>query len=206
MFVNGVEGDVACFSSYIAHLLVTGVGGFICTNDDKLAVVMRSMMFHGRDESYLNIDDRPDDVSKRFWFPRFGYSDRMTELEAALGLGELDGWEDMIRERQENAYSLTLGLGDICTFPFNDIFNHAFMFFPLFVERRDELMVYLEARGIQTRTMMPLTTQPVVQPYIKKKYPGADYVNAHGLLLPGHQYLNKSDLNHIINCVRNFYE
>src|SRR3990167_2282809 len=56
MFVNKVQGDVACFSSYLAHLLVTGVGGFACTNDKKLATVMRSMMFHGRDESYLNID------------------------------------------------------------------------------------------------------------------------------------------------------
>jgi perosamine synthetase len=76
--------------------MVTGVGGFILTNDDKLAITMRSMLFHGRDESYLNIDDKPKEIWKRFHFPRHGYSDRMTELEAAIGLGDLDNWEDMI--------------------------------------------------------------------------------------------------------------
>lgn len=206
MFVNKVKGDVACFSSYIAHLLVTGVGGFITTNDKELADTMRSMMFHGRDESYLNIDDKPSDISKRFWFPRFGYSDRMTELEAALGLGELDNWEEMLEQRQYNAKYLMLNLPSDVTVPVIDHSRHAFMFFPMLVEKRDELMLYLEKRGIQTRTMMPLTTQPLVKPYLKKKYPVAQYINEHGLLLGCHQYLDERDLDYIISVVRKFYE
>lgn len=207
MFVNQVKGDVACFSTYVAHLMVTGVGGFICTNDKDLAITMRSMMFHGRDESYLNIDDKPDDISKRFYFPRFGYSDRMTEMEAALGLGELDDWQDMIEDRQYNAAYLmnTLVVPDV-SFPVNLLHKHSFMFFPIYVEDRDELMLYLEKRGIQTRLMMPLTTQPLVKPYLKKKYPNADYINKHGLLLPCHQYLTRKDLEYIINSIKEFYE
>ncbi len=205
MFVNKVQGDVACFSTYLAHLLVTGIGGFITTNDDKLATTMRSMMFHGRDESYLNIDDKPVDISKRFWFPRFGYSDRMTELEAALGLGELDGWQDMIERRQDNATYLMLSLPEQVTFPITNHSLHSFMFFPMLVERRDELMVHLEKCGIQTRTMMPLTTQPVMQPYVKKKYPNADYINKNGLLIGCHQYLTKRDLDYIVECIEEFY-
>lgn len=214
MFVNKIQGDIACFSSYIAHLLVTGVGGFITTNDKKMATVMRSMMFHGRDESYLNIDDKPKELYKRFWFPRFGYSDRMTELEAALGLGELDNWQKMIKQRQKNARYLYEKLSGIMAIhgagevwgPVTDINKHSFMFFPLLVKRRDELMLYLEERGIQTRTMMPLTTQPLVKPYLKKEYPGADFINKHGLLLGCHQYMKKRDLNHIIKSIRRFYE
>lgn len=206
MFVHEVKGDVACFSTYLAHLLVTGIGGFITTNDDELATTMRSMMFHGRDESYLNIDDKPPEISKRFWFPRFGYSDRMTELEAALGLGELDGWGDMIDRRQDNANYLMDSLKGLpIEFPISHVFSHAFMFFPMLVERRDELMLYLEDHGIQTRTMMPLTTQPLVKPYLKRKYPVADYVNQHGILIGCHQYLKKKDLDYIINTIRSFY-
>lgn len=209
MFVGKVKGDIACFSTYLAHLLVTGIGGFICTNDDKLATVMRSMMFHGRDESYLNIDDKPDDISKRFWFPRFGYSDRMTEMEAALGLGEIDDWQEMILQRQENALYLYTALEDYIYCPVYDWDNHAFMFFPIVVGNtlgeRDSLMLYLEERGIQTRTMMPLTIQPVVKPYLKGKYPAADYINKHGLLIGCHQYLTNKDLDHIINSVKEFY-
>lgn len=205
MFVNKLKGTTACFSTYVAHLLVTGVGGFILTNDDKLAVTMRSMLFHGRDESYLNIDDKPKEIWKRFHFPRMGYSDRMTELEAAIGLGELDGWQGMVKKRQENARRLAnfpLYPPDV---PVTNFYKHSFMFFPCYVERRDELMVYLEKHGIQTRTMMPLISQPITKPYLKKKYPVAQYIEEHGLLLPVHQYLKKKDLDHIINTVKAFY-
>lgn len=206
MFVNDLKGTTACFSTYVAHLLVTGVGGLILTNDKKLATTMRSMLFHGRDESYLNIDDKPKDIWKRFHFPRHGYSDRMTELEAALGLGELDGWEEMVEKRQDNGAILATYLEDYLEFPIIDYFNHSFMFFPCFAEHRDLLMVYLEKNGIQTRTMMPLISQPIVKPYLKKKYPVAKYIEEHGLLLPVHQYLKQKDLDHLISKVKEFYE
>lgn len=212
MFVNKLKGTTACFSSYIAHLMVTGVGGFILTNDKELATVMRSIMFHGRDESYLTIDDNDKTgkaweqmVQKRFHFPRHGYSDRATELEAALGLGDLDNWEVMIEQRQQNASHLIIHLGDEFAFPVVDVKKHAFMFFPIYVTQRDELMMYLERHGIHTRTMMPLTTQPITKPYLKGDYPGADYINKHGLLLPCHQYLSQQDLDHMIKTIKEFY-
>lgn len=205
MFVNKVKGDIACFSTYLAHLLVTGIGGFITTNDKDLAITMRSMMFHGRDESYLNIDDKPKDISKRFYFPRFGYSDRMTELEAALGLGDLDNWQEMIEQRQFNALYLRENLPMTVKVPVEDYAKHAFMFFPMIVENRDALAVHLEKDGIDTRLMMPLTTQPLVKPYLRGKYPGTDYINKHGLLIGCHQYLDRKDLDRIVNSVKEFY-
>lgn len=204
MFVNKLRGDTACFSTYLAHLLVTGVGGFIITNDDELATTMRSMMFHGRDESYLTIDDQPEDISKRFYFPRFGYSDRATELEAAIGLGEIDGWQKMIERRQMNAEYL---MDQLPLFsPIDDIERHSFMFFPMYAPNRDRLMLYLEKHGIQTRTMMPLISQPIAKPYLKKKYPIAEQIGEHGLLIGCHQMLSYKDINYIIEKVREFYE
>lgn len=204
------RGDITCYSSYVAHLMVTGVGGFIATDDKKLATVMRSMMFHGRDESYLNIDDNPKNIAKRFYFPRFGYSDRMTEMEAAIGLAELDNWEDMIMKRQNNALALILQLYNLpITFPFmaREIREHAFMFFPFFVEKRDKLMLFLERNGIQTRTMMPLTTQPLAYPFTRgKHFPAAKYVNNHGILIGCHQYMEIKDIDHIAKVIRRFYE
>lgn len=210
MFVNQIRGDVACFSTYLAHLLVTGLGGFITTNDPELATVMRSMMFHGRDESYLNIDDKPDDISKRFYFPRFGYSDRMSELEAALGIGELATWQKMLDKRQTNADYLMQQLQDIKQIfvPVWEINSHAFMFFPMLAENRDKLMVYLEENGIQTRTMMPLISQPIVKKQVKIKvsdYPVAKHVGKTGLLIGCHQDLKPRDLKHIVTTIRKFY-
>ena len=173
---------------------------------------MRSMLFHGRDESYLTIDDKPKDIWRRFHFPRHGYSDRMTELEAALGLGDLGNWQDMIKKRQNNASYLVWRLGSKygIEFPFSwtvnsGYSNHAFMFFPAYVERRDELMVYLEKQGIQSRTMMPLISQPITKPYLKRKYPVAQYIGEHGILLPCHQYLKKQDLDYMLDTIKNFY-
>lgn len=211
MFVNTLKGDTACFSTYVAHLMVTGVGGFIITHDTQLAITMRSMLFHGRDESYLSIDDKPKDVWKRFYFPRRGYSDRMTELEAAIGLGEIDDSEVMITQRQANAQYLIdrlINEDPICekvTFPISKVTKHSFMFFPLYAERRDELMVHLEKCGIQTRTMMPLISQPITKPYLKRKYPVAQYIGEHGLLIGCHQYLDNKDLDYIVDCIKEFY-
>lgn len=217
--IAGSRGDVACFSSYLAHLMVTGIGGFIATNDKELATIMRSMMFHGRDESYLNIDDNKktgqeftDMVAKRFHFPRFGYSDRMTEMEAALGLSDLRSWKKMIRTRQNYAMYLMEGLRDLpqIGFPVIDPREHAFMFFPMICLNRDQLVEHLEKNGIHTRHLMPLTTQPVVRKYFKKglikKYPMATAFNKCGLLLGCHQYLKKSDLDYMIKQIRGFYE
>lgn len=206
MFVNKLRGTTACFSTYVAHLMVTGVGGFILTNDNKLATIMRSMLFHGRDESYLNIDDKPKEIWKRFYFPRHGYSDRLTEIEAAIGLGELDGWKKMLSQRRHNAEYLIRGLRQTLKFPIVDTSRHSFMFFPTYADRRDKLMIYLEKNGIQTRTMMPLISQPITKPYLKKKYPVAKYIEEHGLLLPCHQYLKEKDLDFIIETIKEFYE
>lgn len=211
MFVDSVGewGDTACFSSYIAHLMVTGVGGFILTDDEELATKMRSIMFHGRDESYLTVDDnkKKDVFKKRFYFPRFGYSDRATEMEAALGLEDLKNADKMIKQRQENALYLRDGLfGLPIKFPVQDWDNHAFMFFPMLVSKRNQLEEYLEKNQIHTRRMMPLINQPVIKPYVKEKYPVAEMVGRRGLMIGCHQYLSKDDLDYIIKTIRSFYE
>jgi perosamine synthetase len=53
----GSLGDIGCFSTYVAHLIVTGVGGINTTNEPDYAVRIRSLLNHGRDSIYYNIDD-----------------------------------------------------------------------------------------------------------------------------------------------------
>ena len=210
----GSRGDIACFSTYLAHLMVTGVGGFITTNNRKDAIAMRSIAFHGRDESYLNIDDNKkagkafdEMVKKRFYFNRFGYSDRNTELEAALGLGELRNYKKNLKKRQANAFYLEDNL-DHVGFPLRYT-EHAFMLFPIIHDNRDRLVEYLEKKGIHTRHIMPLTNQPVVQRYFKgidlaKRYRVADWFNRYGLLIGCHQYLTKEQLDYIVDTIGEF--
>jgi len=209
MFVKYIgEGDVACFSFYVAHLLVTGVGGLAITNDKELADMIRSLIFHGRDNLYLKLED--DDVptkeivDARFRFLHPGYSSRGTEVEAALGLVELENYGQMLFKRRRNALMLAMGLGNYNAMPFSYYTEpHSFMMFPMLVIARDKLMMFLEKQGITTRTLMPLINQP----YIKAKgFPKSEDILKHGLLMGCHQHLTIKDIRYIIRSIKEFYD
>lgn len=213
MFVEEVgSGDVACFSFYVAHLLVTGVGGMAITNDEKLANLIRSLIFHGRDNQYLKLED--DDIynknviDARFRFNYPGYSARSTEVEAALGLIELKHYRKMLRARRSNAQYLAYELNRWTNnmIPLDYYYqDHAFMMFPYMHEKRDELMLFMEKRNITTRTLMPLLNQPYIRKTIKlKDYPMANNVLKHGLLFGCHQDLTRQDLDYIIQTIKDF--
>src|SRR3989344_4535005 len=114
----GSMGDVAVFSTYVAHIIVTGVGGIVTTNDESLATIIKSLMFHGRDKIYLKIED--DDTSdrvklnslieRRFQFHHVGYSYRITEMEGALGLAALQEKNKIISKRQWVGEEITKSL------------------------------------------------------------------------------------------------
>ena len=212
MFVEGIaSGDAACFSFYVAHLLVTGVGGMVITSDKELADLVRSLIFHGRDNRYLKLED--DDVptreivDARFRFLYPGYSARATEVEAALGLVELKHYKKMLAKRRNNAQYLASKLkftnNMIDYLYYYD--DHAFMMFPYMHEKRDELMMFMEKRGITTRTLMPLINQP----FIKAKprdFPVSAKVLKYGMLFGCHQDLTRKDLDYIVKTIKEFEE
>ena len=214
--MTGNWGDIACFSLYVAHLLTAGVGGIATTNDPELAVKMRSLVNHGRDGIYLSIDD--DDglnvkemkevIQRRFNFESVGHSYRITELEAALALGQLDGGPSMIRQRQRNAEYLT---DKLCDLEMDDLLSlphprphteHAWMMYPVVADGdKWALCSHLEEHGVETREMMRLTDQPVYKGlWNPEDYPMADWINKHGIYIPSHQELTLSDLNQIVSA------
>lgn len=220
----GSFGDLACFSTYVAHLLVTGVGGLILTCDEELAILCRSYINHGRDAIYLNIDD--DDlaigtdrffeiINKRFSFVRMGYSYRVTEIEGALGLAALEEQASMLEKRHNNALYLMSGLKDLESYlqlpswpPYSE---HAFMLFPLVVRppvEREGLLFFLEQRGIETRTLMPLLSQPFYRKLfgdLEKDYPVASVLNRRGFYIGCHQGLTQDDLDYVLEQFHEFF-
>jgi dTDP-4-amino-4,6-dideoxygalactose transaminase len=221
--VTGSWGDVACFSTYVAHLMVTGVGGFATTNDVGLATLMKSLMNHGRDNIYLSIDDDDTDnadrlqqvVARRFSFVHVGYSYRATEMEAALGVGELEQHQAMLRRRAENAAYLTSRLRDL-----EDVLHlpgirpeteHAFMMYPLVVRAgvdREPLIMHLEQAGVETRHLMPLINQPVYRRLfgdLEPQYPVAAHLNRTGFAIGCHQGLTRADLDYVADTFHAFF-
>ncbi|MCB0162656.1 MAG: aminotransferase class I/II-fold pyridoxal phosphate-dependent enzyme [Anaerolineae bacterium] len=218
----GSLGDIGCFSTYVAHILVTGVGGFNTTNDPELAVRMRSLMNHGRDSIYISIDDDKDKsdeelkmiVARRFSFVSVGHSFRVTEMEAALGLAQLEEWESMIAARRANARLLIQKLAHLDgylqlpkTRPGNE---HSFMMFPIVLrdEPKTELVNFLEQNGVETRDMLPLTNQPVYHRLLnwcEEQYPVAKWINQNGFYIASHQGLTEFDLDYMAELFERFF-
>lgn len=207
----GHWADISCFSTYMAHLIVTGVGGIATTDNPVYAQRIRSLVNHGRDGIYISLDDRENKeiLDRRFKFVSIGHSFRVTELESALGLAQLETWEDMIKARQENAAYLIEGLKDLAalqlpyTLPGN---THSFMMFGLVLKggNKWDFCRYLEDRGIETRELLPLINQPVYR-IDQDRYPVSKWLNEQGVYIGCHQGLTKPALDHIISIIRGYY-
>lgn len=211
----GSFGDMACFSTYVAHLIVGGVGGLVTTNSDRDAEICRSLMAHGRDSIYTSIDD-DDEISKdmierRYKFDRVGYSYRCTEIEAAIALSELERREENIARRRENAARLTLLLkpfeDKIQTATIPEGYSHSYMMFPFVCKDgvdRDALLLHMEQKGIETRFMFPLLSQPVYRklfPGMAEKYPVASRLEKQGAFIGIHQGLTPADMHFVAQTI-----
>jgi dTDP-4-amino-4,6-dideoxygalactose transaminase len=220
----GSFGDAACFSTYVAHLIVGGVGGFVTTNTWDIKVLCRSLMAHGRDSIYTNIDadNGADDVllkrmiERRYKFDRVGYSYRCTELEAAIALSELERWPLNIAIRRLNALYLTTRLTDLASMiqlPYiPEGYEHSFMMYPMVLStlvNRDEFLFHLEKNGIETRYLFPLLDQPVYRklfPDELERHPVAKKLGAHGFFIGMHQGLTVVDMDYISDVIHDYFK
>lgn len=212
----GSWGDIGVFSFYAAHLLVTGVGGLAITDNPDYARVMRSLVNHGIDISELPNGEAYDPtwLARKFRFVRVGHSFRLTELEAALGLAQLDELPEIIRKRQENAAYLIMGLSlfeEWLQLPaIRPNTEHSFMMFPLICRQegiRDNLISHLEQNGIGTRLMLPLVNQPCYKGmWDPDDYPVARWIDENGYYIGIHQDLTKDDLDYVVEKIGEFFD
>lgn len=216
--VNGVKvgswGDVGCFSTYAAHHMVTGIGGMAITNDERLAKYMRSLVNHGIALEGLPSGDRydPTFLSRKFTFDKVGHSFRITELEAAIGLAQMDNVEDHISIRQHNARMITEAMTEMKVPAFlprvREGCFHSWMVYPILLEKsadRGRIMSSLNQMGVETRLMMPLINQPCYSEIEiqASKFPIADYINNYGFYVGCHQDLTISDIAYLVNSIGN---
>lgn len=222
----GSFGDIAGFSTYVAHTITTGVGGIITTNDRDMMEISRSLIAHGRActcEKCLATDPskvcplrKQTFMDKRFLFVRLGYSYRIGELEGALGLGQLDDKDYIMSKRREHARYLTQNLQDLQEYLqlpyYPEYVDHSFMMYPLVVREdapfsRAQLTQYLENKNIETRPLFPLLCQPVYKDLfgdIEEEYPVAKWLDSHGFYIGCHHGLEKYELDIIISTIHEF--
>jgi dTDP-4-amino-4,6-dideoxygalactose transaminase len=219
----GSRGDVSVFSTYVAHIISTGVGGIITTNDLDLATRMKSLIFHGRDNIYLSIEDGRTEnpvklnslVERRFQFIHLGYSLRLTELETAIGVAELARRKQIVKRRRQVGLKMTQALSEFMGhFQLPAVrpeSEHIYMLYPILIKNpkidRHDLLMYLEKRGIETRLFFPLLSQPV---YIKLfgdieyRYPVAQHVVKNGFIIGSHESYSSDDILYVADVIREY--
>lgn len=227
----GTLGDMAIFSLYIAHVITTGEGGIVVTNRPDFAEILRSLRAHGRackcKSCILNTASgycekrfqygQNQDI--RFQFERIGFSSKMNELEAAIGLGNLDYYHQIIRKRRKNLLYLMNRFGEFnpCLYTVKEesyerIGPHAF---PVILGEkakftRNKIVYYLEKHGVDTRNLfLSIPTQCGGFKFLGHKYgdfPEAEYIGNNGFHIGIHQDLSKGHLDYFIGLVRKFLQ
>ena len=195
----GAVGAAAIFSFYPSKNMTTGEGGMVVTGDD--AVAHRSAVL-------VNVGQNG---SEEYLYERIGYNYRMTEIAAALGLGQLERLDHHNAARRRNAASLTAALAGLdwllpprepegCQHVYNQYTVRV-------LTGRDALSRHLAAQGIGTRVYYPhlIPLSPAYRQLgITGEYPQAEMLTRQVLSLPVHPGLSTDDLAWIIESVTRF--
>lgn len=198
--VAGSLGDIATFSFYGNKIITTGEGGMVVTNDDEVAAKLRLLKGQGMSPT------------QRYWFPIVGYNYRMTNMQAAVGLAQLENIDWHLSKRREIArlYHQYLALlSDYIELPLEeDWASHSFWMYTILLKNtvkltRDEFMEALDRQGIETRPIFyPMHILPIYQEDANS-YPVANDVASRGLNLPTHGLLKEEDIVYIAKQIEN---
>ena len=183
----GTFGDLATLSFYPAHHITMGEGGAVFTNSKKLERIAESFRDWGRDcycepgkDNTCNkrfgwqLGDLPFGYDHKYTYSHLGYNMKITDMQAACGLAQLDRLEGFIKKRKENfdfLYKNLKELEEFLTLPEPEKSSEPSWFgFPLSLRElekfnRNDLVQYLNQSKIGTRLLFSgnITKQPFMK-------------------------------------------
>jgi perosamine synthetase len=196
----GSLGDAAAFSFYANKIITSGEGGMVTTNNAELAETVRTL----RDHAFSK--------ERHFWHKYIGYSFRMTNLQAAIGLAQTEQMASFVEQRRENAALYSVLLQDVpgLTLPAEEPWaKNVYWMYGVLVEdefglTRDELRQCMAERGIETRTFfIPMHLQPIYYAdYEAERYPVAEDFCQRGLYLPSASSLTRQEVEFVVQEVK----
>lgn len=220
----GTLADIGCFSFHPRKAITTGEGGMVITKDDEIAALIRSLRDHGASKSDLSRHLG----ARSYLLPDFdmvGYNYRMTDLQGALGVAQMDRLEWILNERRRLArrYDQELTkLGWLRPQALAKNLVHGYQSYVCLFQpeeptldnvvklnaRRNKLMDTLESAGIATR---PGTHAVHLLGYYSKKYglKPKDYPNAYladqlTIALPLYAQMSDEEQEYILAQLRNY--
>ena len=184
----GSIGDVGCFSFYGNKIITTGEGGMVTTNDFDLAEKIKILRDHGMLPS------------KRYWHEEIGYNYRMTNIQAAIGLAQLESIVKKIDKRKWIARKYSEYIDEDAELQPEMPWASNVYWLPTFIldsinneNSRDSLISLLSREGVESRpAFYPLNEMP---PYTNgEEFPNSHFISYHGISLPVSNRFSEDDI------------
>ena len=199
----GSIGDMAAFSLYAAHIVTTIEGGIVITNNPAMADALRSLRNHG--------------IVGKFEFRRVGFSAKMNEIEAAVGLGNIKIFSKILEKRRRNLLYLIEKFRKFEKYfiilkeePHEKIGPHAFSIILREGVKfsKDEFVQYIESNGVDSRNLFySIPTQCPSYAFLGHRlgdFPEAEYCSDFGCHIGIHQDIETDGLDHVVEVVGQF--
>jgi perosamine synthetase len=198
----GSIGHIAAFSFYANKIITTGEGGMVITSDEGMAE---------RARSYRNLCFRPE---RRFYHTELGNNYRMTNLQAAIGVAQMERIEEFvqIKRRFGEYYREKLGLIEGLKIQVEKPWAKT-VYWMYCIEldehsglNADRMMKELSRRGIGSRPFfLGLHEQPALWKiglFEKERYPVTERISRQGLYLPSGLTLTEAQIDEVVSAVR----
>ncbi len=192
---TGSLGDIACFSFNGNKIITTGGGGMLVTSNPEWAERARQLTTQARTDA------------RRYLHSEVAYNYRLTNLQAAVGLGQMERIEGFVSRRRENGrlYDKLLGGVRGAVLPVEEEWAHSNVWMytlrvPTGISGKSsrEVMAHLEGHGIQTGyPFTPLHLQPPYQPHGGGNFIIAERISGEGLHLPCHPGLGPEEIESV---------
>jgi CDP-6-deoxy-D-xylo-4-hexulose-3-dehydrase len=229
----GTFGDLATLSFYPAHHITMGEGGAVFTNSKKLERIAESFRDWGRDcycepgkDNTCNkrfgwkLGDLPFGYDHKYTYSHLGYNMKITDMQAACGLAQLNRLEEFIVKRKENfnlLYKSLKNLEEFLILPEAEKNSDPSWFgFPISLRKnnkfnRNDLIKYLNNNKIGTRLLFSgnLTKQPYMKEVnfkVQGELKNTDFVMENTFWVGLYPGLSKEHLEFSSNQIKNFFK
>ncbi len=193
----GLWGNAGCFSFSPNKTISTGQGGIVVTNDKRLYEALRPLKDQGRPVRGTGGDDLHNTI---------GYNFKMTDLQAAIGLGQLTHLNTRILRMKRNyeLYKQELrGIGDIYLFPSRE--GEVPQWTDIATDHRDALVAYLRSKQIDSRNYWFPIHKQLAYKKSDKGLTGSSEMSPRSMWLPSAFTLTDKDILRVCKEVKNFY-
>ena len=194
---TGSFGHFAAFSFQGAKLAVTGEGGMLVTSDQDLYEKARQIWDQGR---------KPG----TFWIEKNGLKYKMSNIQAAIGLGQIERNNSMVEAKRRVFSWYQENLKDVLCVSLNKEMPWARSVYWMTSLRlhedapltRDALIASLKEQNIDSRPVFPAISQYPIWPVKQKPQPVAKLIGDHAINLPSGVCLSRLEVDYICECIR----